>query len=233
MNYDNIDIIYYINLDSRLDRNDQFLNELKKIDFPSEKVKRISAIYNEKGAIGCTSSHIKTLEEFINSSFENCIIFEDDFDFLVDGDGFKNILNNLFNSAIDFDVVCLSTHVKLGECTTYDFLKKIICSNLSSGYLIKKKYAIKHLLNNYISSKKLLELEYNQELYSLDQYWTSLQKIHNWYVFYPKVGRQRESFSDIDKIIKNINHLENNDLLNLKNYHKMNVTKYYFNKKIN
>jgi len=76
--YNFIDIIYYINLDYR---NDQFLNEISKINFPNNKINRISAIKNNNGAIGCSNislhfrlgdykahnMHILDLSYYINS----------------------------------------------------------------------------------------------------------------------------------------------------------------------
>ena len=122
--YNFIDIIYYINLDHRTDRNDQFLNDMSKINFPKNKINRISAIKNNNGAIGCSSSHIKTLKEFISSSHNICIIFEDDFEFIVSENEFKNQLENIFNNNIDFDVICLSASTINLQDTQYNFLKK-------------------------------------------------------------------------------------------------------------
>lgn len=68
---DFVNIVYYINLDYRFDN---FLKWILKSGFPLNKTHRISALYNDKGYIGCTMSHIKALETFINSNHKNCII---------------------------------------------------------------------------------------------------------------------------------------------------------------
>ena len=202
--YEKIDIIYYINLDHRTDRNDAFINEMKKMKLPNNKIKRISGIKNKNGALGCTSSHIKILKDFIMSSHNTCIIFEDDFEFTISEKEFKNHLSNLFKNNIIFDVVCLSGNIQKYENTTYDFLKKVFDTQTTSGYMITKQFAINYLLDNFIIGKYLLEnnpeLEYK---YAVDQYWKLLQPSSNWYSFYPKCGKQRQSYSDIEKVMVN------------------------------
>ena len=203
--YDKIDIIYYINLDHRNDRNEYFLNEMIKMDIPSDKIKRISGFKHNNGSIGCSTSHINILKEFINSPFNNCIIFEDDFEFTITKDEFKNQLSNLFDLNINFDVVCLSANVLSVNETDHNFLYKVINAQTTSGYLITKKFAINYLLENFIIGKYLLETYPNKEdIYSIDQYWKLLQPQNNWYLFNPKIGKQRESYSDILK--NNVNY---------------------------
>ena len=73
-----VDTIYYINLPHREDRKQKMLNWISESGFPKDKVNRIEAVYNyEKGYIGCTLSHIKAVETFIQSNNEICIIYED------------------------------------------------------------------------------------------------------------------------------------------------------------
>jgi hypothetical protein len=58
---DYIDAVFYINLESRVDRKDHFLQEVQKLTDRS-KVHRINAVRDANGALGCTLSHIKTLK---------------------------------------------------------------------------------------------------------------------------------------------------------------------------
>ena len=53
-----IEHIFYINLDKRSDRKEEFLQEMEKIGWIAE---RFSGFYYEppKGIVGCTKSHIK------------------------------------------------------------------------------------------------------------------------------------------------------------------------------
>ena len=51
--WDNVDVVYYINIDDRTDRRDQFLEEMNNIGLPSNKIERISAVHEkERGALG-------------------------------------------------------------------------------------------------------------------------------------------------------------------------------------
>ena len=204
--YDKIDIIYYINLDHRTDRNASFLNEINKINFPKNKIKRISAIKHDRGEIGCSQSHIKILKEFINSDYKNCIIFEDDFIFNHNQSIVKYIFKQLFDNRIDYDIVMLSGYIQKYKNTNKKFLNKVDNGQTTSGYLVSKKFA-KKLLENYIEGEELLRTHDKNyySIYAIDQYWKKLQENNNWYIFNPLLGKQGESYSDIQKIIINYN----------------------------
>ena len=73
---EHIDVIFYINLEDRLDRKEHFLNEIRRLCLDEEKVIRIDAVKEKNGALGCTKSHIKTLELFMsNDAWNTCIVF--------------------------------------------------------------------------------------------------------------------------------------------------------------
>lgn len=204
-----IDVVYFINLDHRKDRLNEFTNEMTNLGIPLEKVKRISAVYDKnKGDLSCSRSHIKTLEEFINSNYKNCIIFEDDFEFY-DYNTTRKLLQLFFKDNIPYDVVMLSSNTIKEEKTSYPYIHKIISSQTASGYLVNKHFA-NVLLDNYKEGERLFSEAYNTDdkkdyLYAVDQYWKKLQPNSNWYVFNPKLGKQRESFSDIQKGVVNYN----------------------------
>jgi len=197
---DHIDVIYYINLDKREDRKKDFLKEMEKIGIDSNKIVRIPAIYMpEQGDLGCSKSHIKTLETFIKSPYKNCIIFEDDFEFTLNPDETINTINNFFENNINYDVLMLSSNDLVNpKDTEYNFLKKTLNSQTASGYIVNKNFA-RILLNNFKNGASLLEKKYENKDYCVDQYWKSLQPDRDWYVFNPKLGKQRESYSDIER----------------------------------
>lgn len=206
-NYDKyIDVVYFINLDHRKDRHDLFLDEMKKYNIPLDKVIRISAIYDkDKPDLACTRSHIKTLETFINSPHKTCIIFEDDFVF----DNNTNLynINKVFDDNIDFDVIMLSSVTIEEQKSNYNYLNKVSNAQTASGYLVNRNFAEK-LLENFKEGEKIFSEAYDlgdkkDYIYAVDQYWKKLQPNSKWYVFYPKLGLQRESYSDILKSIVN------------------------------
>ena len=207
-NFDNIDIIYYINLDHRKDRNNEFQIELNKINFPINRVKRISGVYCNIGIIGCGMSHLNILKDIINNNYKNSLIFEDDFEF-IDHINFKNKINYIFDQDIDYDIISLASNIqKLADCK-YKNLKRLIEGQTASGYLINIKF-VNTYLNNIINSTNNLINYANKgilacHIFAIDIHHKILQLDSNWYVFYPVLGKQRESFSDIEKKIMNYN----------------------------
>ena len=94
---ENIDIIYYINLDHRIDRNTEILSELRKMNISNLKIQRIPAIYTKGfGILGCGLSHLKAVETFMKSEYKNCLILEDDFMFSLDTNYSNFLLNTFF-----------------------------------------------------------------------------------------------------------------------------------------
>jgi hypothetical protein len=197
----NFDIIYIINLEHRKDRLNHITNELLKTNIYPNKIKRIDAINClDFGALGCSKSHLLALEDFINSSKDTCIIFEDDFIFTEPQNMVNDLINEVFNNKINFDVLMLSSNTLAEETTNYPFITKIVDAQTLSGYAVSKQFA--HiLLNNYKESIKLLEpFGYAYPDYCLDMYMKKLQPISEWYCIKPKIGKQIPSYSDIQKI---------------------------------
>jgi len=199
-NFDNIDIVYFINLDHRLDRLYDFLNEMKRINFPFNKIVRISGVYKAKqGHLGCSLSHIKALENFIASDYNNCIIFEDDFQFTKSSEEVNQAFSDLFNNNVNFDVCMLAGYIVSDVKSDYPFLKKITRATTTSGYIVNQHFA-QTLLKNFKKGAGLLQRMFNGEIpdddYCIDQYWKHIQPNSNWYAFEPMLGTQRPSHSD-------------------------------------
>jgi len=201
---ENIDCIYYINLDHRVDRKEEFLQQIKEYTIPESKLHRIDATYTKGfGALGCAYSHIRALEHFIQSPFSTCIVFEDDFQFTLEKEYFKTILSELFSKSVEFDIILLAGNILEDKMSDYPFLKRIIEAQTTSGYLITKSFA-KILVKNFQEAAILLQEYYTVhetrvESFCIDRHWKHLQKKYKWYYFFPKIGLQRESFSDIEE----------------------------------
>jgi hypothetical protein len=200
---DKIDVLYYINLDYRSDRKIDFLDWVEESGFSKEKVNRIEAIgVPGRGHIGAYLSHIKTLQTFINSPHNTCIIFEDDYQPLKI-DTFWSDVGLLFECGKDFDLVMCSYNELKSEATDVSFLHKVNHSYTASGFIITKKFA--HVLKEFWENGvKLLIQEEDMtktqcEKYKLDVYWMELMSFSKWFCFYPRLGIQRASFSDIQR----------------------------------
>ena len=205
---DKIDAIYYINLDHREDRNREFLECMSDLDVPVEKIQRISAIYNrDMGALGCTRSHIKAIETFLESGLKTCLVCEDDFQYK-NKDTFWSDIKRVFDTNVEFDILQLSYNpntytnmvVYKSRDTIYPFLKKAEVTITASGYIITRNFA-PTLLENFKESSNNLAMCNGLysciHTYSLDQYWNILKPKSNWYIIYPPIGYQRSSYSDI------------------------------------
>jgi hypothetical protein len=197
----NVDVIYFINLDHRVDRLYDFLTEMKKVNYPFNKIIRIPGVYKQnQGHLGCSLSHIKALEHFISSEYKTCIVFEDDFEFTKSNDEINQAFDNLFNNNVDFDVCMISSNTVYQQDTKYPFLKKVDSTQTTSGYMVSQQFAYT-LLKNYKKGASLLKDSYDKndfkDEYCIDQYWKLLQPESKWFVFEPKLGKQRSSHSDI------------------------------------
>jgi len=202
-----IDILYYINLDYRNDRKLEFLDWIEESGFPEQKVERVQAVHTPgRGHIGCLISHIKTLETFIASGKKNCLIFEDDFIPIEINTFWMNFVK-LFESRKKFDIVLCSYNLLKSEETDVDFLHKVFHSYTSSGYLITSEFAPKLLENFKEAIQNIIRIEevtkHKCNEFCLDVHWAKLMPNSEWFTFYPKIGKQRESFSDIDNVYTN------------------------------
>lgn len=188
---------YYINLDNRPDRNDHIINQFKKYNITNYS--RIAA-YKEinRPAIGCTLSHINTIQQFIDSNYEYCIILEDDFKFILTPEQYSNMLNLAFNIKNEWNIILLSGNVLKSKIYN-EYLKYCLNVQTTSGYMIKKEFA-PILLNNFIDAYNLSTKTANSKTIHIDRHWKKLQIPKNkFFIFYPKCGRQLSGFSDISR----------------------------------
>jgi GR25 family glycosyltransferase involved in LPS biosynthesis len=204
--YDHIDVIYYINLDKREDRKKQFLDEMAAMGVPSNKIVRIPAVNKPgQGDWGCSMSHVNAIETMVNSGLSNCVVFEDDYEFLIkDSATLDKMFHSVFeDQAVDYDVIMFSCNPVDVKPSEYQYLNRVYDAQTASGYMVSAKFA-PTLLANYQEGTRQIGESYNkgkgdhiQGPFCVDQYWKKLQPSANWYVFDPKLGKQRSSVSDI------------------------------------
>jgi glycosyl transferase family 25 len=193
---ENIDSVYFINLDHRTDRLSEFTDQSKAY-FTNTPVIRFPAILG--GALGCTKSHLEVLKLAKSKGEKYIIIFEDDFEFLVSKDVFEDQIKLLFDlkkndSDFDFKVVMLS-YYSVSTQEYNSFLDKTTNAQTCSGYLLNCDY-INELIECWEEAVKLLALTGAHWLYISDQSWKVLQK-EKWFLFKTRIGKQRASYSDL------------------------------------
>jgi len=204
--FNHFDILYFINLECRPDRLEHITNEINKTNIDKNKIHRINAFYTpHMGALGCSMSHIKALEQFLETpeDIQHCLIMEDDFEFTQEQDVVNKLLDEFFNSGENYDVFTISTNIQKAQPTKYPFLQKIIDAQALSGYCVHRNYA-PILIENYKESVKLLEEKGWDHYHCCDIHMKILQPNHNWYCIHPKIGKQMCNFSNIEN--KNVDY---------------------------
>ena len=202
--HEHVDVIYYINLDNRADRKKEFLDEMRRMQVPDQKIVRISAVSKPgQGDWGCSLSHLITMQQFLDTKYNNCIVFEDDFVFTQDMKKMNEMFDSTLKKVKNYDIIMLSANEVDVKSTEHEYLKKVNDAQTASGYMVNKYFATT-LMQNYVEGAKLIEKSYEggksdalQGPFCVDQYWKRLQPQSNWYMFSPKLGVQRKSHSDI------------------------------------
>lgn len=192
---DDIKNIFYINLEHRTDRKEHVETELNKIGI---KGMRFNAIKMENGAIGCSMSHLKLLQEAANNNWNHIMIVEDDITFL-DAELFKNQINKFLQTHNKWDVVLLAGNNMPPYENIDDTCIKVSRCQTTTGYLVNGHY-IKILLQNVkMGLTNLLSYPKEKAKFAIDKFWFVLQQESNWYLIIPPTVIQREDYSDIEK----------------------------------
>jgi len=190
----------YINLHERTDRKEHVEKELEKMNIQGE---RVEAIRNDVGAIGCSLSHIKCLEIAKERDYDHVFICEDDISFQ-DRELFKGNLNKFYkNNQINWDVLVVGGNTVPPYHQSYDYCIRILNSQTTTGYVLKRNMYDIFIRNFKESVEKLIREPTKTKLYSLDIYWKKMQPQYFWYMIIPPTVFQYESYSDIEKRVVN------------------------------
>lgn len=205
---DLIDKIFVINLDYRKDRRQDISKQFERLKLPFDKIEFFSAIENKfMGCIGCNESHLAVYKLIKERGYKHTIILEDDFDFIIDREHFDRYMNHFFNyvQKKKWRVVMLAygigtVPVDIGD----DMLALTEDSQNAAGYMVNGD-AIDELIACLEYGTERLKRTGMHHLFVNDQIWKSLQKDKSWYIFTPRFGEQRLSYSDLSqKVVKNL-----------------------------
>jgi len=191
---------FFINLDTRKDREISTINEFKKLDIPIE---RMNATKLTDKRVACSMSHLKCLQTAKKNNWNHVLIVEDDIQFL-DPTLFIENLNKFLSSGVIWDVLLFAGN-NIAPYTKYDdCCVKISKCQTTTGYLVLNHY-FDTMIDNIKEGINLLIKNPNDHFYyAIDKYWFSLQEKDNWYLITPLTVVQREGYSDIEN--KNINY---------------------------
>jgi glycosyl transferase family 25 len=196
--------VFYINLEHRTDRKSHVESQLQSIGLVGE---RFNAIQLSNGAIGCSMSHLKLLQDAKKNNLDHILIVEDDILFL-DPELFKTQFNRFFElHGNDWDVVLLAGNNMPPYENVDDTCIKVSRCQTTTGYLVNGHY-IKTLMQNVkMGITHLMNKPTEQTNFAIDKFWFSLQSADRWYLITPLSVVQREDYSDIEQKTVNYKNL--------------------------
>jgi hypothetical protein len=192
--------IYYINLDSRIDRLQGLEANLEERKFPA--VIRLSGVKKTNGALGCALSHIKALESFLNESTgELLIIVEDDCRFLINFSRLSELLTEFIsNQKLCVFVICPSVQgLRIPISQNFDVSNNI---QTTACYAVKRHF-VPDLLANFRESVSKLEAGNHRNQAAIDIHWKKLQQRFLFAVPKERLAFQESSYSNIEnRVVK-------------------------------
>ena len=189
---DNITKAVYINLTRRTDRKAEFEEELRRMDI---RAQRFPAIEAKPGMIGCHSSHLAVLKMARSMGWENVLVFEDDYQFVVDKETLNRELQRFFDLKIPYDVLMLAYNLNKSEdCNEVVGYARDVQN--AAGYIVHKRF-YDTLIANLEEALPLLKETLAHWKYLNDQCWKTLQPTAEWFYLKTRCGIQRPSYSDL------------------------------------
>lgn len=198
-----VDLIIYINLNTRTDRREEMEREFRRLEIPDDKILRWEAIRMAKhGALGCTLSHIAVMEYIMTlpDTVQTIMVLEDDFDFAENIDTVKNSLKRFLEYPRDkWDMVMLSYYVM--ERADYDSLVSVtLMAQRTSGYMLNRR-AVPDFLANFREGSEKLANNGKNWLHAIDVYWWKVMSNRRCFYFNEPLGHQRKSYSNVTNTI--------------------------------
>jgi len=194
-NINDIKHAFYINLDTRPDRKEHVKTQLNMIGI---KADRFKAIKLNNGAIGCSMSHLKLLENAKKNNLPHILIVEDDILFTKPSVFIENF-NKFLTLHKMFDVVLLAGNNLPPFFPIDNTCVRVTTCQTTTGYLVLNHY-FDILIENYKKGiEKLIQSPNEHRLYAIDKYWFNLQRRDKWYLIIPLTVSQKRDYSDIEK----------------------------------
>ena len=192
--------IFYINLEHRSDRKEHVIKEFNNLGIKCAQ--RFNAVRMENGAIGCTMSHIKVLQDAKKNSLPYVLICEDDIQF-TNPQLFKNQINGLLSSNESWDVILIAGNNLPPYKKVNEFCVKVSQCQTTTGYIVKATYYDVLIQNMREGVQKLIKEPNRHFLYAIDKYWFLLQQRDKWLLITPLTVVQRVDYSDIERKMTN------------------------------
>ena len=150
------------------------------------------------GAVGCSMSHLKILEQAQINNLDHVLIVEDDILFL-EPELFKTQLNTFLKLHNNWDVILFAGNNIPPYEKIDDTCVKVNSCQTTTGYLVNGHYINTLFQNIKMGLTHLLNKPTNTLEFAIDRFWFSLQQKHDWYLIIPLSVIQKEDYSDIEK----------------------------------
>jgi glycosyl transferase family 25 len=193
---------FYINLDHRTDRKEHVTGQLTNLGL--QCFERFNAIKMENGAVGCSMSHLKILQNAVQNNWDHVLIVEDDITFLDPGLFRANFETFLQRNGNNWDVILLAGNNMPPYDPVDNVCIKVKRCQTTTGYLVNGHYIKKLMENVKMGLTQLMYKPASHAMYAIDKFWFVLQAVDKWYLIIPPTVVQREDYSDIEK--KRINY---------------------------
>jgi glycosyl transferase family 25 len=192
---DTIGRIVYINLDRRPDRRAQIEAELDGWNLPYERFSAVDA-GPTRGCVGCTASHSEVLRRAVEDGVSSLLVVEDDVTLLGTREEADKRIATAMSMYPDYDVLMLDYNLQQSTPPVYG-VGRVGEASVASLYLVAGHY-LQRLYNNVREASMLMYMYPSIHwLYINDQYWKRLQATDKWFYLEPRLGKQRDGYSDI------------------------------------
>jgi glutaredoxin-related protein len=156
---------------------------------------RFPAIKGNPGLVGCGYSHMGVIKEAQRRGYKSVLIFEDDFEFIVDKPTFWDTMAKIeLDLSGGFDVVMLGYNIQHSEPFSRN-LMRVKEAQTASAYIVHANM-YDRLIGLYKWAMPLLQTTGRHWEYANDQVWKTLQPGTEWYASNVRIGKQRASYSD-------------------------------------
>lgn len=201
----NIDHLYYINLDKRTDREQRFVDVVLPFFHADKKdFTRVSAVdttdqpTSDLRAVGCTLSHLKIYELAKQAGYKKILVLEDDFRPTINSLELNVRIDHLFNHFPEFNICQISYNSNYGKVQPID---DVIYSGeniqTTSGYIIDTSFC-DVLKPAFEQSVENLKNGQSARQNACDQIWKQFQSVKNKWYLMKKCGMQQIGYSDIE-----------------------------------
>ena len=137
--------VFYINLDTRPDRKLHVELQLQNIGINNSQ--RFNAIKMNNGAIGCSMSHLKLIENAKANNLEHILIVEDDILF-TNPNLFVTQFNKFLSNHTNFDMLLIAGNNLPPYTIIDDTCVQVKQCQTTTGYLVKNHYYDKLIISS-------------------------------------------------------------------------------------